>query len=98
MAECLEVVRFRVKEGSETALIEDRAAMVVDVRDRHPGLMRAELTKLDDELYLDVLRWRTKADADQASADGENIPGFVAWVEHIEEVLSLEVAEIVTES
>jgi Antibiotic biosynthesis monooxygenase len=97
VAECLEVVRFRAKQGSETALIEDRPAMVADVRGRHPGLIRAELSMLDDGSYLDVLRWRSRAEADAANADAENIPGFATWVRHVEEVLSLEAGEIVSE-
>lgn len=98
MAECLEVVRFRAKAGSEAGLIDDRAAMIADVRERHPGLIRAELTKLDDGSYLDVLRWRSKAEAEAANAESGSIPGFAAWVQHVEEVLSLDAGEIVDES
>jgi len=98
VAECIEIVRFRAKEGSETALVDGREAMLTGVRDRHPGLVRAELARLDDGLWLDVLHWRTKAEAEAANADGENIPGFVAWVANVDEVLSLEITEVVAEA
>ncbi len=94
MAQCIEVIRFTPKPGSEGALLELRDEMLADIRSKHDGLLRAEMNKLDDETYIDVLLWESKDHADKANADHENIPGFVAWVSNVGEVQAFEMTEV----
>lgn len=94
MAQCLEVIRYTPKPGGEDALLELRDQMLADIRSKHDGLLRAEMSKLDDETYIDVLLWESKDHADKANADHENIEGFVAWVGNVGEVQAFEATEV----
>jgi hypothetical protein len=93
--ECLEIISFRVKPGAEAGLVEDRPRMVEQIRERHPALLSATLVHLDADTYVDLLRWRSKEEADTANADHDNIPGFVDWVAHVGELISFETATVV---
>ena len=95
MSECLEIIRYRPKAGAEDALLEERDKMLADIRARHSGLLRAEMSKLDDNTYIDVLRWESKDHADTANADHENIPGFVSWVQNVDEIVAFEATEVI---
>jgi len=63
MAEYLHVWRARVAEGSVARLLAVRPAAIAEARRLCPALLAADLVRLEDGTWLDVLRW--------SSADGE---------------------------
>jgi hypothetical protein len=63
MNEYLQVWRARVREGAEDLLLEVRPAAIEEAQRLCPELLAAELVRLEDGTWLDVLRW--------SCADGE---------------------------
>jgi hypothetical protein len=63
MSEYLQVWKARVAEESVERLLELRPAAIAEAQRLCPHLLAADLVRLDDGTWLDVLRWR--------SADGE---------------------------
>jgi hypothetical protein len=57
MAEYLQVWRARVGEGNVGRLLEVRPAAIAEARRLCPELLAAELVRLEDGTWLDVLRW-----------------------------------------
>jgi hypothetical protein len=57
MGEDLQVWRARVPEGSVARLLELRPAAIAEAKRLCPELLAAELVRLDDGTWLDVLRW-----------------------------------------
>jgi hypothetical protein len=64
MAEHLQVFRVRVPEESVARLLEIRPAAIAEAQRLCPALLRADLVRLDDDSWLDVLTW--------SGADGED--------------------------
>lgn len=63
MAEYLQVWRARVDEASVGRLLELRPAAIAEAQRLCPELLTAELVRVEDGTWLDVLRW--------SCADGE---------------------------
>lgn len=57
MAEYLQIFRARVPEESVATLLEIRPAAIAEARRLCPELLRAQLVRLDDTTWLDVLTW-----------------------------------------
>jgi Antibiotic biosynthesis monooxygenase len=74
MDEVYEVVRSRVHEGREDEMLALRPAMIAAVRGRFPDLLDARLVRMDDGTWLDVVRWRSRAAAEQAAASFGEVP------------------------
>jgi hypothetical protein len=68
MGAYMSVFRVRVPEESVARLLEVRSAAITEARRLCPGLVRAELVRLDDGAWLDVLMW-SDADAEQRLMD-----------------------------
>jgi hypothetical protein len=64
MAEYLQIFRARVPEESVAALLEIRPAAIAEAQRLCPDLLRAELVRLDDGTWLDVLTW-SRPDGEQ---------------------------------
>src|SRR5512132_1074800 len=63
MSEFIQLFRARVPDESVAPLLEVRPSAIAEARRLCPELLGAELVRLDDGTWLDVLRW--------SSADGE---------------------------
>ena len=63
MGEYLQIFRARVPEESVAALLEIRPAAIAEAQRLCPELLGAQLVRLDDTTWLDVLTW--------SSPDGE---------------------------
>jgi hypothetical protein len=85
----IEIVHFVVRPGEDSDLVTERDAMIVAVRKRHPGLVDARLVDLGDGRWMDLVRWRSLAEAQAAAADFPNITAAAAWAAHISEVASM---------
>jgi hypothetical protein len=64
MADHLQIFRVRVPEESVPRLLDIRPAAIAEAQRLCPALLRAELVRLDDGVWLDVLTW--------SGADGED--------------------------
>lgn len=57
MAEYLQVWRARVPEGNVERLLDIRPAAIAEAQALCPELLGADLVRLEDGTWLDVLRW-----------------------------------------
>lgn len=64
MAECLQIFRARVPQASVAALLEIRPAAIAEAQRLCPDLLGAQLVRLDDTTWLDVLTW-SRPDGEQ---------------------------------
>lgn len=90
MDELYEVVRSRVRAGCEEEVLALRPAMIGAVRERFPDLLDARLVRMDDGTWLDIVRWRTRAAAEQAAGAFAEVPEARRMSELVEQVLSFE--------
>jgi hypothetical protein len=60
--------RFTADPASTNELITRRNALVAAVRNATPGLLQARLTRVDDETWIDMWCWDTRAHAQAAVA------------------------------
>jgi hypothetical protein len=90
----IELARFRVHEGAEPQLLAERPAMLEALRRRFPGCLAAYLTKEDDGVWLDIVLWRSRAEAEEAAQAIESVPEAAAWFRHIAESGGLRHVEV----
>jgi hypothetical protein len=64
VAEYLQAFRARVPEESVAALLEVRPVAIAEARRLCPDLLRAQLVRLEDGTWLDVLTW-SRPDGEQ---------------------------------
>jgi quinol monooxygenase YgiN len=83
MTMAIELARFTVEPDEEEALLAERPAMISALRRRFPACLAAFLTREDDGSWLDVLVWRSRAEAEEAAALVEAVPECAAWFRHI---------------
>lgn len=86
MSEVLEIVRFTVHAGQREEFLAGRAAAIDAIGAAFPGLLDPRLAEHDDGSWSDVVRWRTREQADRAAAECTRLPAMRAWVAHIAEV------------
>ncbi|MCH6169454.1 antibiotic biosynthesis monooxygenase [Pseudonocardia alaniniphila] len=65
----IELARFTIHDGAESQLVAQRPAMVGALRERFPACLAAYLTKEDDGGWLDVVLWRSRAEAEEAARE-----------------------------
>jgi hypothetical protein len=94
MNPAFELAAFTVREGAEAAMLAERPAMVDALRNVFPGLLAAWLTKRDDGSWLDVILWRTRAEAETAAKHVHDVPEAKAWFRHIAESHGLQHVDI----
>ncbi|HEX5199537.1 hypothetical protein ACFQS1_04750 [Paractinoplanes rhizophilus] len=75
-------------------MIADRPAMLAALRARFPACLAAYLTKEDDGAWLDIILWRSRADAEQSAREILTIPECAAWLSHIATAGGLRHAEV----
>jgi len=94
----IELARFKIHEGAEAQLLAERPAMVQALRQRFPGCMAAYLTRQDDGSWLDVVFWRSRAEAQEAARTIDSVPECAAWFRHIAESGGLRHVEVLAAS
>ncbi|MEV8440871.1 hypothetical protein AB0425_26135 [Actinosynnema sp. NPDC051121] len=92
----IELARFRIREGAEGPLLAERPAMVAALRRRFPACLAAYLTKEDDGGWLDVVLWRSRAEAEEAAREVYSVPECAAWFRHISESGGLRHVEVMS--
>ncbi|MEV4760459.1 antibiotic biosynthesis monooxygenase [Micromonospora sp. NPDC049559] len=91
----IELARFRIHEGAEQRLLAERPAMIDALRSRFPACLAAYLTREDDGGWLDILVWRSRAEAEEAARLVDTVPACAAWFRHISESGGLRHVEVV---
>jgi hypothetical protein len=85
MALTIEFARFRIHDGAEAQLVAERPGMVEAMRRRFPACLAAYLTREDDGSWLDVVLWRSRAEAEEPARLIDSVPECAAWFRHIAE-------------
>ena len=70
----LRVTRFKTDPADAEAMLGRRADLIAAVRRDYPGLLHAQLAKVDDETWIDAWRWDSRDHAQAAIGDVPNIP------------------------
>ncbi|MFC0509358.1 putative quinol monooxygenase [Micromonospora costi] len=86
----MELTRFRVRPEQVDALLAARPAMLADFRADRAGFLDADLVRLPDGEWLDVVRWRSAEDFAASRVKGANRPGIAAFFAAIDSVVSAE--------
>lgn len=94
MSMVIELARFTINPGAEDTLLAERPAMITALRQRFPACLAAFLTREDDGSWLDVLVWRTRADAEEAAEQINTVPEASSWFRHIAESGGLRHVEV----
>ena len=93
-----ELARYRVDPQNTEELTRRWEAAVDAIRATFPGLVGANLARLDEQTWIDVWRWES-AEAAQAAAQGApSVPEAAAMFSLIAEPLAMDHAEIVREA
>ncbi len=66
--------RYSVDPANLDELITRRAALISAIREAHPGLSEARLTRLEDGTFTDVWRWDTAEQMQAAQAGMARFP------------------------
>lgn len=93
--EALEIARFRVSPEREVEMQEKRETAVEALRRECPGLVSAQLARLDDRTWLDLFVWTSREAAEAAAARAPEIPEAAAYFATLAEVLTMEHADLV---
>jgi antibiotic biosynthesis monooxygenase len=94
----LRLDRFRADPTLAEELLARRNALVAAVREAVPGLVEARLVRIDDETWIDMWHWDSRASAQAAAARARagNIPEAAAAFALTREVVT-ELADVVDE-
>jgi hypothetical protein len=55
-------------------MLARRATLIDAVRRAYPGLIQAQLARVDDQTWVDAWRWESRGNAEAAIANVPNIP------------------------
>ena len=80
MSETLELVRFTVDPQRREEFLSLRPAAIAALRERFDGLLEARLAEHDDGSFTDVVRWRSREEAEAAAAACMEIPATSEWI------------------
>jgi heme-degrading monooxygenase HmoA len=86
----VELTRFKVPAHRADELLQARQAMLADFRADREGFLDAQLIRVDDETWLDVVWWRSSEDFAASREKGANLSGIKAFFEPISELVSAE--------
>jgi quinol monooxygenase YgiN len=86
----VELTRFRTHPGAAERLIAARPAMVGSFREDREGFVRADLIRLGEDEWLDVVVWDSPEAYAASRAKGGNTPAIRAFFEPIAELVSAE--------
>jgi quinol monooxygenase YgiN len=90
----VELTRFRSRPGQAAALLAARPKMLDDFRSDRAGFLGAQLIRLPDDVWLDIVWWRSPDDFAASCAKGANLPGISAFFHAIGELISADEGEL----
>lgn len=94
MANEVQVFRASVDPANAARLVEIRPAAIAQAQAACPALLRAELVRLDERTWLDVLTWDAPGGADKLMAVATNLPLLGEMHALIGEVLAVDTGEL----
>ena len=92
----VELTRFRTRPGTASDLLAARPGMLQSFRNDRAGFIRADLVRLGDDEWLDVVVWASAADRAASAEKGANTPEIGAFFAPISELVSAEDGELVS--
>jgi hypothetical protein len=95
MSEYLQVWRARVGEGSVERLLELRPAAIAEAQRLCPELLAADLVRLDDGTWLDVLRWSCRDGEERLMRHADQFDAVQKMHELLEDAAQVGRGEIV---
>jgi hypothetical protein len=70
----IEVYRVTIDPANVERLLEIRDAAVAEFQEQVPELVRAELVRLEGDVWLDILAWSGPVDAERIEAAAQCTP------------------------
>ena len=89
MSEYLQVWRAKVADGAEEELLAVRPAAIAEAKRLCPELLRADLVKLGDGTWLDVLTWTVPDGEERLMARAEEFRELHAMHDLLEDAEAL---------
>ena len=75
----IELTRFKVAAEKTDELLASRPGMLQDFEADRTGFIRAQLVRLPDGEWLDIVEWATPEDFAASRAKGGNLPGIARF-------------------
>jgi quinol monooxygenase YgiN len=96
MTQTVELTRFRTAAGRAEELVAARPGMLVSFREDRAGFIRADLVRLGDDEWLDIVVWESPEAFAASRAKGGNTPQIAAFFAPITELVSTEEGTLAT--
>lgn len=93
--EALEIVRYVVSPEREAEMREKRRVAVEAIERHCPGFVSAQLARLDERTWIDLVVWTNRQAATAAAARAPEIPEAAAYFATLQEVVAMEHADLV---
>jgi hypothetical protein len=94
----IEIYRVRIDAANVERLLEIRGAAVAEFQEQVPELLQADLVRLDDDVWLDILRWSEPVDPERIEAAAQCTPTSAEMHGLIAEELGHDSGELVHRS
>ena len=94
MANVVQVFRATVDPADEARLLEIRPAAIAQAQAACPALLRAELVRLDEHTWLDILTWDGPGGAEKLMAQAGELPLLGEMHALVGEVLAIDTGEL----
>jgi hypothetical protein len=70
----IEIYSVKIDPASVERLLEIRGAAVAEFQEQVPALLRADLVRLDDDVWLDILLWSEPVDPERIGEAAQCTP------------------------
>jgi inactivated superfamily I helicase len=70
----IEIYRVRIDPANVARLLEIRGAAVAEFQEQVPELLQADLVRLGDDVWLDILRWSEQVDPERIQQASQCTP------------------------
>lgn len=94
MPNVVQVFRAKVDPANVTRLLQVRPEAISQAQAACPVLLRAELVRLDENTWLDILTWSEPDGAEQLMKQGADLPLLSEMHSLVGEVLSIDTGEL----
>lgn len=85
LSPCLEIVSFALASGHDAASLTARAKAIMPWLEKQPGFVARTLVGPDEGgRYLDIVRWQSLTEAQQAAEKAMAEPAFGPFMEAID--------------
>src|SRR5688572_30726349 len=90
----IEVVRSSVPDERVDEMLARRPAAMARFQEEFPGLLSATLGRLEDGSWIDVIVWRSREEAEEASRRYAEIPELASFMALVGEVHSFDLGTV----